>query len=106
MDYYQRSCHTILSIQWSDIVTNVEIVVQADISSNESMLLKYHLIWAGRICILEDHCVRQVAQYGEHSTGLRKSSSESPIQNPSQMSLTACQDDFLCCMDIAADCDV
>ena len=41
--FHQRCLSTILKIRWSDFVTNVEILKQAEIPSIEAMLLMYLL---------------------------------------------------------------
>ena len=44
--FHQRCLHTILNIHWSNYVSNVEVLDQAEITSIEAMLLKSQLQWA------------------------------------------------------------
>ena len=46
-------------------MTNVESLEQAEISSIEAMLLKYHLRLAGHVSRMEDYRLPKIAMYGE-----------------------------------------
>ena len=69
--FHQRCLRTILNIHWSDYVTNVEVLEQAEITSIEAMLLKSQLRWAGHVSRMEDHRLPKIVLYGELSTGHR-----------------------------------
>ena len=53
--FHYRSLCTILNIHWSDFITNVEVLEQAEVSSTETMILKYQLQGAGHVSRMEDH---------------------------------------------------
>ncbi len=69
--FHQRCLRTILNIHWSDFITNVEVLEQAEITSIEAMLLKSQLRWAGHVSRMDDHRLPKIALYGELSTGHR-----------------------------------
>ncbi|XP_037779487.1 uncharacterized protein LOC119576032 [Penaeus monodon] len=69
--FHQRCLRTILNIHWSDYVTNVEVLEQAEIISIEAMLLKSQLRWAGHVSRMEEHRLPKIALYGKLSTGHR-----------------------------------
>ena len=52
---HQRCLRIILNIHWSDLINNVEVLEQAEVSSIEAMILKYQLRWAGHVSRLKDH---------------------------------------------------
>ena len=41
--FHQRCLHTILNIHWNDVIINVEVLEQAEVSSIKAMNLKYQL---------------------------------------------------------------
>lgn len=69
--FHQRCLRTILSIHWSDYVTNVEVLEQAGLSSVEAMLMRAQLRWAGHVSRMEDHRLPKIVLYGELSSGNR-----------------------------------
>ena len=69
--FHQRCLRTILSIHWSEFVTNVEVLEQAKLTSIEAMLLKSQLRWVGHVSRMEDHRLPKIALYGELSCGHR-----------------------------------
>ena len=69
--FHQRCLRTILNIHWSDYITNIIVLEQADITSIEAMLLKIQLRWAGHVARTEDHRLPKIILYGELSSGLR-----------------------------------
>ena len=69
--FHQRCLRTILGIHWSDFVTNVEVLEQAEVLSIEAMLMKSQLRWAGHVSRMEDHRLPKIVLYGELSTGHR-----------------------------------
>ena len=58
-------------IHWSDFVTNVEVLEQAEVPSIEAMLLKCQLRWAGHVTRMEEHLLPKIIVYGELSAGHR-----------------------------------
>ncbi|GFN92963.1 hypothetical protein PoB_001946900 [Plakobranchus ocellatus] len=52
---HQRCLRTILQIHWSDLVTNVEVLEQAEIPSIEALIAKSQLRWAGQVFRMKDH---------------------------------------------------
>ena len=67
--FHQRCLRIILNIHWSDYVSNVEVLEQAEITSIEAILLKSQLRWAGHISRMDDHRLHKIALYGELFTG-------------------------------------
>ncbi|GFO35998.1 endonuclease-reverse transcriptase [Plakobranchus ocellatus] len=61
---HQRCLRTILQIHWSDLVTNVEVLEQAEIPSIEALIAKSQLRWAGHVCRMKDHRLPKIALYG------------------------------------------
>ena len=70
--FHQRCLRTILNIHWSDFITNVEVLEQAEVSRIEAMFLKYQPRWAGHVSRMEDHRLPKIVMFGELSTGYRK----------------------------------
>ncbi|XP_063600256.1 uncharacterized protein LOC134776430 [Penaeus indicus] len=102
--FHQRCLRTILNIHWSDYVTNVEILEQAEISSIEAMLLKSQLRWAGHVSRMEEHRLPKIALYGELSTGHRDGGAPKKRYKDSlKKSLGACQIDHRQWSTLAAD---
>ena len=50
-----RCLRTILNILWTDLVTNVEVLEQAEITSIEAILLRSRLRWTGHVFRMVDH---------------------------------------------------
>ena len=94
--------HHILNIYWSEFITNVEILKQAEIPSVEAMPLKYHLQWAGHVSIMEDHHLPKISLYGELFAGHRKELKKR-YKDHLKNSLTAFHVDHLCWSDMLAD---
>ena len=68
--FHQRCLRTILNIHWSDYITNIIVLEQADITSIEAMLLKITAL--GRACCQDGRpSLAQDHLYGELSSGLR-----------------------------------
>jgi len=53
--YHQRCLRAILNINWSDFVTNIEVLEMAKVTSIEAMLLKTQLRWAGHVSRMWDN---------------------------------------------------
>ncbi|XP_078612812.1 uncharacterized protein LOC144882704 [Branchiostoma floridae x Branchiostoma japonicum] len=70
--FHQRCLRSILNIHWSDYITNVEVLEQAEIPSIEATLMKTQLRWAGHVSRMEDHRLPKIVLYGELSTGYRR----------------------------------
>ena len=50
LEHIHQCClHTILNIYWSNYISNIEVLDQAEITSIEVMLLKSQLQWAGHV---------------------------------------------------------
>ena len=69
--FHQRCLCTILNIHWSDYISNVMVLHQANILSIEAMILKRQLRWAGHVSRMEDHRLPMIALYGQLSSGVR-----------------------------------
>ena len=69
--FHQCCLHTILNIHWSNYVSNVEVLDQAEITSVEAMLLKSQLRWAGLVYRMEVNRLPNIAQYRELSISYR-----------------------------------
>ena len=67
-----RCLCTILNIHWSDFVTNIEVVEQAEITGIEDMSLKYHHLWSGYASRMESHHLQKITLYYGQSTGHRE----------------------------------
>ena len=65
-----RSHIKLLNIHWSDFVTNVEVLEQAEVPSIEAILSKYQL-QAGRVTRMEEHRLPKIFMYDAPSTGYR-----------------------------------
>ncbi|XP_063595009.1 uncharacterized protein LOC134771986 [Penaeus indicus] len=102
--FHQRCLRTILNIHWSDYVTNVEVLEQAEISSIEAMLLKSQLRWAGHVSRMEEHRLPKIVLYGELSTGHRdRGAPKKRYKDSLKKSLGACQIDHRQWSTLAAD---
>ena len=69
--FHQRCLRIILKIHWSDYVSNVEVLEQAEITSIEAILLKSQLRWTGHVSRMDNHRLPKIALCGELSTGHR-----------------------------------
>ncbi|XP_068724054.1 uncharacterized protein [Montipora capricornis] len=96
--FHQRCFRTILNIHWSDFITNVEVLEQAEVSSIEAMILKYQLRWAGHVSRMEDHCLPKIVMCGELRGAPKKR-----FKDSLKKSLTACNIDHRQWSDLAAD---
>ncbi|KAI8515737.1 hypothetical protein Bbelb_065500 [Branchiostoma belcheri] len=67
--FHQRCLRSILN--WSDYITNVEVLERAGILSIDATLLNIQLRWAGHVSRMEDHRLPKIVLYGELSTGHR-----------------------------------
>ena len=92
------------TIHWSDFITNVEVLEQAEVSSIEAMIFKYQLRWAGHISRMEDHSLPKIVLFGELSTGHReRGDPKKRFKDSQKTSLTACNIDHHQWSDHAAD---
>ena len=102
--FHQRCLRTILNIHWSDFITNVEVLEQAEVPSIEAMILKYQLRWAGHVSRMEDHRLPKIVLYGELSTGHReRGAPKKRFKDSLKRSLTTCNIDHKQWSDLAAD---
>ncbi|XP_063615914.1 uncharacterized protein LOC134789139 [Penaeus indicus] len=102
--FHQHCLRTILNIHWSDYVTKVEVLEQAEISSIEAMLLKSQLRWAGHVSRMEEHRLPKIVLYGELSTGHRdRGAPKKRYKDSLKKSLGACQIDHRQSSTLAAD---
>ena len=102
--FHQRCLRIILNIHWSDYVTNVEVLEQAEITSIEAMLLKSQLRWAGHVFRMGDHRLPKIALYGELSTGHRdRGAPKKRYKDSLKKSLGACHIDHRQWSTLAAD---
>ena len=91
-------------IHWSDLITNVEVLEQAEVSSIEAMILKYQLRWAGHVSRLEDHRLPKIVLFGELSSGHRdRGAPTKRFKDNLKKSLTACNIDHGQWSNLAAD---
>ena len=61
--YHQRCLCTSLNINWSDFVTNIEVLEMAKVTSIKAMFLKTLLYWAGHVSKMEDHHLTKIVLY-------------------------------------------
>ena len=102
--FHQRCLRTILNIHWSDLITNVEVLEQAEVPSIEAMILKYQLRWAGHVSRLEDHRLPKIVIFGELSSGHRDiEAPKKRFKDNLKKSLTACNIDHRQWSNLAAD---
>ena len=102
--FHQRCLRTILNIHWSDLITNVEVLEQAEVPSIEAMILKYQLRWAGHVSRLEDHRLPKIIMFGELSSGHRdRGAPKKRFKDNLKKSLTACNIDHRQWSNLAAD---
>ena len=102
--FHQRCLRIILNIHWSDYVTNVEVLEQAEITSIEAMLLKSQLRWAWHVFRMGDHRLPKIALYGELSTGHRdRGAPKKRYKDSLKKSLGACHIDHRQWSTLAAD---
>ena len=102
--FHQRCLRTILNIHWSDFITNVEVLEQAEVSSIEAMILKYQLRWAGHVSRMEDHRLPKIVMFGELASGHReRGAPKKRFKDSLKKSLTACNIDHRQWSDLAAD---
>ena len=102
--FHQRCLRTILNIHWSDFITNVEVLEQAEVPSIEAMILKYQLRWAGHVSRMEDHRLPKIVLYGELSTGHRaRGAPKKRFKDSLKRSLTTCNIDHKQWSVLAAD---
>ena len=102
--FHQRCLRTILNIPWTDYVTNVEVLEQAETTSIEAMLLKSRLRWAGHVSRMEDYRLPKMALYGELPTGHRnRGAPKKRYKDSLKESLSACHIDHLHWSTLAAD---
>ena len=86
--FHQRFFHIILNIHWSNFVANIKVLVVAETTSIDTMLLKIQLHQAGHISRMEDHHLPKVTMHGELSAGHHgmraplKSSTDSSKKSP------------------------
>ena len=98
--FHHRCLRTILNIHWSDFITNVEVLEQAEVSSIEAMILKCQLRWAGHVSRMEDHRLPKIV----FSTGHReRGAPKKRFKDNLKKSLTTCNIDHKQWSDLAAD---
>ena len=98
-----RCFRTILNIRWSDFITNIVDLEQAEIPYTVAMLLTYQLSWAGHDSRMDGHRFPNIALYGELSTGHRDGQSQKKrYKDCPTKSNTACYVDHLCWSDMTA----
>ncbi|GFN79303.1 hypothetical protein PoB_000580900, partial [Plakobranchus ocellatus] len=101
---HQRCLRTILQIHWSDLVTNVEVLEQAEIPSKEALIAKSQLRWAGHVFRMKDHRLPKIALYGEIRTGHRyRGAPKKRYKDYLKKTFTACNIDHQNWSDYAAD---
>ena len=92
------------NIHWSEFITNVEVLEQAEVPSIEAMLLKYKLRWVGYVYRMEDHRLPKVVLYGELSIGHRdRRAPKKRYKDCLKKSLNVCHIVCLQWSDMAAD---
>ncbi|XP_067051128.1 uncharacterized protein [Acropora muricata] len=102
--FHQHCRRTILNIHWSDLITNVEVLEQAEVPSIEAIILKYQLRWAGHVSRLEDHRLPNIVMFGELSSGHRdRGAPKKRFKVNLKKSLTACNIDHRQWSNLAAD---
>ncbi|KAL0167122.1 hypothetical protein M9458_038966, partial [Cirrhinus mrigala] len=102
--FHQRCLRTILGIHWSDYVTNVEVLEQAETVSIEALLLRTQLRWAGHVSRMEDYRLPKIILYGELATGHRdRGAPKKRYKDCLKKSLNACHIDHRQWSSIAAD---
>ncbi|KAL0153663.1 hypothetical protein M9458_051028 [Cirrhinus mrigala] len=102
--YKQRCLRTILGIHWSDYVTNVEVLEQAETVSIEALLLRTQLRWAGHVSRMEDYRLPKIILYGELATGHRdREAPKKRYKDCLKKSLNACHIDHRQWSSIATD---
>ncbi|XP_069748442.1 uncharacterized protein [Narcine bancroftii] len=67
--FHQCCLHTILNIHWSDVITNIGVFEQVEVTSIGTTLLKTQLCWTGHISRMEDRCLPKIVLNVELSTG-------------------------------------
>ncbi|GFO13982.1 hypothetical protein PoB_004048700 [Plakobranchus ocellatus] len=98
------SARTILQIHWSDLVTNVEVLEQAEIPSIEALIAKSQLRWAGHVFRMKDHRLPKIALYGEIRSGHRyRGAPKKRYKDCLKKTFTACNIDYQNWSDYAAD---
>ncbi|GFO10738.1 hypothetical protein PoB_003724300 [Plakobranchus ocellatus] len=101
---HQRCLRTILQIHWSDLVTNVEVLEQAEIPSIEALIAKSQLRWAGHVFRMKDHRLPKIALYGEIRSGHRyRGAPKKRYKDCLKKTFTACNIDHQNWSDYAAD---
>ncbi|KAL0195131.1 hypothetical protein M9458_008703, partial [Cirrhinus mrigala] len=102
--FHQRCLRTILGIHWSDYVTNVEVLEQAETVSIEALLLRTQLHWAGHVSRMEDYRLAKIILYGELATGHRdRGAPKKRYKDCLKKSLNACHIDHRQWSSIVAD---
>ena len=87
--FHMRCLRRILSITWSDKVSNNEVLSRASIPSLFTMLRQRRLRWLGHVHRMEDGRIPKVLLYGELGTGSR------PIGRPKLRFKDVCKRDML-----------
>ncbi|GFO43909.1 hypothetical protein PoB_007041400 [Plakobranchus ocellatus] len=101
---HQCCLRTILQIHWSDLVTNVEVLEQAEIPSIEALIAKSQLRWAGHVFRMKDHRLPKIAMYGEIRSGHRyRGAPKKRYKDCLKKTFTACNIDHQNWSDYAAD---
>ncbi|KAL8597728.1 hypothetical protein ACOMHN_001687 [Nucella lapillus] len=68
---HQRSLRCILNIKWYHIVSNVKVLLQAQMSSIDALLTQSQLRWSGHLVRMQDSRLPKQLFYGELTEGLR-----------------------------------
>ena len=84
-----RCLHRILSISWTDKVSNNEVLDRADIPSTFTLLRQCRLRWLGHVHRMEDGRIPKDLLYGELESGSR------PVGRPKLRFKDVCKRDML-----------
>ena len=87
--FHMRCLHRILSISWTDKVSNNEVLERADIPSMFTLLRQRRLRWLGHVHRMEDGRIPKDLLYGELESGSR------PVGRPKLRFKDVCKRDML-----------
>ena len=103
--FHQRCLRIIFNIHWSDYITNVEVLEQAEVTSIEAMLMKSKLRWAKHVYRMGDYRLPMMILYGELSTGYRdRRGVKRRYKNSLKKPLSTCHIDHSQWSTLVADC--
>ena len=60
-----------LKLQWSDKISNMEVLRRAGMPSVEALITKLQLIWTGHVVRMEENRLPKILLYGELRGGRR-----------------------------------